>query len=67
MCAFKISILKRIINNKQLEVTRSFDLDNLICTAKEILEENEIDLIITDEKSKIIWKNKKSTPVHENA
>ncbi|ENY8941435.1 hypothetical protein ACHDL8_001043 [Clostridioides difficile] len=67
MCAFKISILKRIINNKQLEVTRSFDLDNLICTAKEILEENEIDLIITDEKNKIIWKNKKSTPVHENA
>ncbi|VFC53482.1 Uncharacterised protein [Clostridioides difficile] len=67
MCAFKISILKRIISNMQLEVTRSFDLDNLICTAAEILKENEIDLIIIDEKNNIVWKNKKSTPRHENA
>ncbi|HGM3509023.1 TPA: hypothetical protein ACKOR7_003633 [Clostridioides difficile] len=59
MCAFKISILKRIINNRQLEVTRSFDLDNLIYTAKEILEENEIDLVITDEKTKLFGKMKK--------
>ncbi|UDN56627.1 hypothetical protein [Clostridioides sp. ES-S-0010-02] len=61
MC-FKTYILKRLVNNKQLELTRSFDLDNLICTATEILEENEIDLIITDEKNKIVWRNEKSTP-----
>ncbi|HBF6610327.1 TPA: hypothetical protein KOT51_002818, partial [Clostridioides difficile] len=43
---FKTYILKREVNNKQLEITRSFDLDNLICTATEILEDIEIDLII---------------------
>ncbi|HBF6285593.1 TPA: hypothetical protein KOS78_000579, partial [Clostridioides difficile] len=48
MC-FKTYILKRVLNNKKLEITRSFDLDNLICTATEILKDNEIDLIITDE------------------
>ncbi|MGX9755755.1 hypothetical protein ACWYRQ_05745 [Clostridioides difficile] len=66
MC-FKTYILKRIVNNKQLEITRSFDLDNLICTAKEILEENEIDLIITDEGNNVVWRNEKSTPAQENA
>ena len=48
MC-FKTYILKREVNNKQLEITRSFDLDNLICTATEILKDNEIDLIIIDD------------------
>ncbi|KPI46137.1 hypothetical protein ACWTV9_08515 [Clostridioides difficile] len=67
MCNFKTYILKRTLNNKQLEITRSFDLDNLIYTATEILEENEIDLIITDEKNKVVWRNEKSTPQHENA
>ncbi|MGO0906665.1 hypothetical protein ACTPC6_12835 [Clostridioides difficile] len=66
MC-FKTYLLKRIVNNKQLEITRSFDLDNLICTAKEILEENEIDLIIVDEVNNVVWRNEKSTPRHENA
>ncbi|HBG5846435.1 TPA: hypothetical protein KQV37_002283 [Clostridioides difficile] len=66
MC-FKTYILKRVVNNKQLEITRSFDLDNLICTATEILEENEIDLIIIDEKNSIVWRNEKSTPQQENA
>ncbi|MGO0903559.1 hypothetical protein ACYZFO_10620 [Clostridioides difficile] len=66
MC-FKTYILKRLVNNKQLEITRSFDLDNLICTATEILEENEIDLIITDEQNSIVWRNEKSTPQQENA
>ncbi|MGO0986749.1 hypothetical protein ACTPEW_12505 [Clostridioides difficile] len=66
MC-FKTYILKRIVNNKQLEITRSFDLDNLICTATEILEENEIDLIIVDEGNSVVWRNEKSTPRHENA
>lgn len=66
MC-FKTYILKRVLNNKHLEVTRSFDLDNLICTATEILEENEIDLIIIDEASNIVWRNEKSTPEQENA
>lgn len=66
MC-FKTYILKRAVNNKQLEITRSFDLDNLICTATEILEENEIDLIIIDEKNSIVWRNEKSTPQQENA
>ncbi|HEL3067808.1 TPA: hypothetical protein UMA82_002396 [Clostridioides difficile] len=66
MC-FKTYILKRVVNNKQLEITRSFELDNLICTATEILEENEIDLMITDEKNNVVWKNEKSTPAHENA
>lgn len=64
---FKIYILKRVVNNKQLEITRSFDLDNLICTAKEILKDIEIDLIITDEKNNVVWRNEKSTPQHENA
>ncbi|HBE9358288.1 TPA: hypothetical protein KSJ12_003451 [Clostridioides difficile] len=66
MC-FKTYILKRVVNNKQLEITRSFELDNLICTATEILKDNEIDLIITDEKNSIVWRNEKSTPAHENA
>lgn len=66
MC-FKTYILKRVLSNKQLEITRSFDLDNLVCTATEILEENEIDLIITDEKNNVVWRNEKSTPRHENA
>nr|WP_271643408.1 hypothetical protein [Clostridioides difficile] len=66
MC-FKTYILKRVLSNKQLEITRSFDLDNLICTAKEILEENEIDLIIVDEVNNVVWRNEKSTPRHENA
>ncbi|MER0279718.1 hypothetical protein ABRY18_05915 [Clostridioides difficile] len=66
MC-FKTYILKRVVNNKQLELTRSFDLDNLICTATEILEENEIDLIIIDEENNVVWRNEKSTPAHENA
>ncbi|MCC0739311.1 hypothetical protein [Clostridioides sp. ZZV14-5902] len=66
MC-FKTYILKRVLSNKQLEITRSFDLDNLICTAKEILKDIEIDLIITDEKNTVIWRNEKSTPRHENA
>lgn len=66
MC-FKTYILKRVLNNNQLEVTRSFDLDNLICTVTEILEENEIDLIIIDEGNNIVWRNEKSTPQHENA
>ncbi|EML6498780.1 hypothetical protein [Clostridioides difficile] len=66
MC-FKTYILKREVNNKQLEITRSFDLDNLICTATEILEKNEIDLIIIDEKNNVVWKNEKSTPDQENA
>ncbi|MCC0665345.1 hypothetical protein [Clostridioides sp. ZZV15-6597] len=66
MC-FKTYILKRVLSNKQLEITRSFGLDNLICTAKEILKDIEIDLIITDEKNNIVWKNEKSTPRHENA
>ncbi|CZR96773.1 MULTISPECIES: hypothetical protein [Clostridioides] len=66
MC-FKTYILKRVINNKQLEITRSFDLDNLICTATEILKDNKINLIITDEKNKVVWRNEKSTPQHENA
>nr|WP_271642906.1 hypothetical protein [Clostridioides difficile] len=66
MC-FKTYILKRIVNNKQLEITRSFDLDNLICTAKEILRDIEIDLIITDEVNNLVWRNEKSTPAHENA
>ncbi|MCC0703583.1 hypothetical protein IC213_10935 [Clostridioides sp. ES-S-0049-02] len=64
---FKTYILKRTLNNNQLEITRSFDLDNLIFTATEILEENEIDLIIIDEVNNIVWKNEKSTPQHENA
>ncbi|MCC0679096.1 MULTISPECIES: hypothetical protein [unclassified Clostridioides] len=64
---FKTYILKRTLNNNQLEITRSFDLDNLIFTATEILEENEIDLIIIDEVNNIVWKNEKSTPRHENA
>ncbi|MER0283790.1 hypothetical protein ABRY17_07800 [Clostridioides difficile] len=66
MC-FKTYILKRVVNNKQLEITRSFDLDNLICTATEILKDNKIDLIIIDEKNKVVWRNEKSTPQHENA
>ncbi|MCC0636543.1 hypothetical protein [Clostridioides sp. ES-S-0001-02] len=66
MC-FKTYILKRLVNNKQLEITRSFDLDNLICTATEILKDNKIDLIIIDERNKIVWRNEKSTPAHENA
>ncbi|EIS9524963.1 hypothetical protein VXA51_02800 [Clostridioides difficile] len=66
MC-FKTYILKREVNNKQLEITRSFDLDNLICTATEILKDNEIDLIIIDEKNNVVWRNEKSTPAHENA
>ncbi len=66
MC-FKTYILKRVVNNKQLEITRSFELDNLICTATEILEKNEIDLIIIDEKNSIVWRNEKSTPQQENA
>lgn len=66
MC-FKTYILKRVLSNKQLEITRSFDLDNLICTAKEILKDIEIDLIITDEKNTVIWRNEKSTPHQENA
>ncbi|MCC0686480.1 hypothetical protein, partial [Clostridioides sp. ZZV14-6345] len=61
MC-FKTYILKRELNNKQLEITRSFDLDNLICTATEILEDIEIDLIIIDEKNTVVWRNEKSTP-----
>ncbi|KPI46123.1 hypothetical protein KW95_20385 [Clostridioides difficile] len=61
MC-FNTYILKRVVNNKQLEITRSFGLDNLICTATEILKDNEIDLIITDEKNKVVWKSKKSIP-----
>ncbi|SJW52118.1 hypothetical protein [Clostridioides difficile] len=59
---FKIYILKRVVNNKQLEITRSFDLDNLICTAKEILKDIEIDLIITDEKTMLFGKMKKALP-----
>ncbi|MCC0700816.1 hypothetical protein KGF42_15735 [Clostridioides sp. ZZV15-6383] len=66
MC-FKTYILKREVNNKQIEITRSFDLDNLIYTATEILKENEIDLIITDEKNNVVWRNEKSTPPQENA
>ncbi|WP_343118454.1 hypothetical protein [Clostridioides difficile] len=66
MC-FKTYILKRVVNNKQLEITRSFELDNLICTATEILKDDEIDLIIIDEKNSIVWRNKKSTPQQENA
>ena len=64
---FKTYIIKRQVNNKQLEITRSFDLDNLICTATEILEDIEIDLIIIDEKNNVVWRNEKSTPAHENA
>ena len=64
---FKTYILKREENNKELEITRSFDLDNLICTATEILEDIEIDLIIIDEKNNVVWRNEKSTPAHENA
>ncbi|HBE9816202.1 hypothetical protein ACEI86_10560 [Clostridioides difficile] len=64
---FKTYILKRAVNNKQLEITRSFDLDNLICTATEILKDNEIDLIIIDEGNNVVWRSKKSTPAHENA
>ncbi|MCC0686386.1 hypothetical protein [Clostridioides sp. ZZV14-6345] len=66
MC-FKTYILKRVLSNKQLEITRSFDLDNLICTVTEILEENEIDLIIVDGKNNVVWRNEKSTPQQENA
>ena len=66
MC-FKTYILKRVLNNKHLEITRSFDLDNLICTETEILKDNEIDLIITDEKNNVVWRNEKSTPQQENA
>ncbi|HBF7707331.1 TPA: hypothetical protein KOX77_001911 [Clostridioides difficile] len=66
MC-FKTYVLKRVVNNNQLEITRSFDLDNLICTATEILKDNEIDLIIIDEKNSIVWRNEKSTPQQENA
>lgn len=66
MC-FKTYILKRVLNNKKLEITRSFDLDNLICTATEILKDNEIDLIIVDEVNKVVWKNEKGTPHQENA
>ena len=66
MC-FKTYILKRVLNNKHLEITRSFDLDNLICTATEILEDIEIDLIIIDEKNNVVWRNEKNTPAHENA
>ncbi|HBE8754123.1 TPA: hypothetical protein KO286_001044 [Clostridioides difficile] len=66
MC-FKTYILKRVLNNKHLEITRSFDLDNLICTATEILKDNEIDLMITDEKNNVVWRNEKSTPQQENA
>ncbi|HDZ5451401.1 TPA: hypothetical protein RTK55_001699 [Clostridioides difficile] len=66
MC-FKTYVLKRLVNNKQLEITRSFDLDNLICTATEILKDNEIDLIIIDEKNNVVWRNEKSTPQQENA
>ncbi|HBF6135848.1 TPA: hypothetical protein KOS69_003927 [Clostridioides difficile] len=66
MC-FKTYVLKRVANNKQLEITRSFDLDNLICTATEILKDNEIDLIIIDEKNNVVWRNEKSTPQQENA
>ncbi|EOY7170187.1 hypothetical protein NWR16_16385 [Clostridioides difficile] len=58
MC-FKTYILKRVLNNKHLEITRSFDLDNLICTATEILKDNEIDLIIIDEKNNVVWRNEK--------
>lgn len=66
MC-FKAYILKRLVNNKQLEIIRSFDLDNLIYTATEILKDNKIDLIIIDEKNTVVWRNEKSTPRHENA
>lgn len=66
MC-FKTYILKRVLSNKQLEITRSFDLDNLICTSTEILKDIEIDLIITDEKNTVVWRNEKSTPLQENA
>ncbi|WP_339071814.1 hypothetical protein [Clostridioides difficile] len=66
MC-FKTYILKRVLNNKHLEITRSFDLDNLICTATEILKDNEIDLMITDEKNNVVWRNEKNTPQQENA
>ncbi|MDI7817907.1 MULTISPECIES: hypothetical protein [unclassified Clostridioides] len=59
MC-FKTYILKRVVNNKQLKITRSFDLDNLICTVTEILEENKIDLIITDKKTRLFGEMKKS-------
>lgn len=60
---FKTYILKREVNNKQLEITRSFDLDNLICTATEILEDIEIDLIIIDEKNNVVWRNEKALPL----
>ncbi|UDN58219.1 hypothetical protein [Clostridioides sp. ES-S-0010-02] len=66
MC-FNTYILIRLVNNKQLELTRSFDLDNLICTATEILKDNKIDLIIIDEVNNIVWRNEKSTPPQENA
>ncbi|HHN8469268.1 hypothetical protein ACWJVF_02985 [Clostridioides difficile] len=66
MC-FKTYILKRVLNNKKLEITRSFDLDNLICTTTEILKDNEIDLIIVDEGNNVVWRNEKSTPQQENA
>ncbi len=66
MC-FKTYVLKRVVNNNQLEITRSFELDNLICTATEILKDDEIDLIIIDEKNSIVWRNEKSTPQQENA
>ncbi|WP_394904002.1 hypothetical protein [Clostridioides difficile] len=66
MC-FKTYVLKRVLSNKQLEITRSFDLDNLICTATEILKDNEIDLIIVDEQNSVVWRNEKSTPAQENA
>ncbi|MFN1912661.1 hypothetical protein ACK2IE_04430 [Clostridioides difficile] len=59
---FKTYILKREVNNKQLEITRSFDLDNLICTATEILKDNEIDLIITNEVNNVVWRNEKALP-----
>ncbi|MCC0630167.1 MULTISPECIES: hypothetical protein [unclassified Clostridioides] len=66
MC-FKTYILKKVVNNKQLEITRSFDLDNLIYTSTEILKDNKVDLIIIDEANNIVWRNEKSTPSHENA
>ncbi|NMS88561.1 hypothetical protein HGQ85_01385 [Clostridioides difficile] len=43
---FKTCILKRVVHDKQLEITRRFDLDNIIDTATDILKDNKINLII---------------------
>lgn len=50
-------------NNICLEITQSFDLNNIISIEAEMLKENEIDLIIIYELNNAVWRNKKALPL----